>query len=349
MPALSGLLESPAGLAAADAWRWWTGEMRSMVPERFRSAGRTRPTADIRPGRQGVVVDIVKDGVGQRFADSTRLEDLGPQGWEELAALTEGCRIRILLESPDAFVTRVTLPKAARRRLRSAVGLQLSQISPLDPDSVCWAASARDLGPDRIEAEVAMARPERIDQLQDLFEANAIAAPPICASGANGAIQIAPGRRLRSLRANDLLARPGLVAALLIATIPVTTTIGATLLRASAENRIAVLEKGAAPRLEAEARARRSEALRRDLRPLATRPAVSATLEELASRLPLTDHVRSIERGSDRSLVFTVETGNAEAIEAALQGSPLLPGLAVADIVPGPNGKLAVTFRTAAR
>lgn len=304
---------------------------------------------DIRPGRQGVVVDIVRDGVGQRFADSTRLEDLDAQGWEELTALIQGCLIRIVLGSPDAFVTRVTLPKAARSRLRSAVGLQLSQLSPLDPDLLRWAVSARDSGPDRIEAEVAMARPERIEQLQDLFEANGIAPPAICASGANGAITLAAGRRLQSFRANDLLARPGLVAALLIATIPVTTTIGATLLRASAENRVASLEKGAAPRLEAEARARRSEALRRDLRPLATRPAVSATLEDLATRLPLSDHVRSVERGSDRILTFTVETGDAEAAEAALRNSRLLPGLAVADIVPDPNGRLAVTFRTAAR
>jgi hypothetical protein len=136
---------------------------------------------------------------------------------------------------------------------------------------------------------------------------------------------------------------------LLIASIPVTTSLGATLLRAGAEDRIDMLEKGAAPRLRAEAGARRSEALRRELRPLATRPGVSATIEELAARLPLTDHVKSVEQGSDRILRVAVETPDSDAAEAALKGSRLLPHVAVTDIAPAANGRLAVALRTSPR
>jgi hypothetical protein len=337
MPALSELRDSPAGQAVAEAWRWWIGELLAMVPERFRHDRGKRPTADIKPGPDAVEVEIVRDGVGQLFADPTKLEDLQAEGWAELAALIEGSRARIVLRPPDVFVTRVILPKAARRRLKSAVALQLSQVSPVEPALLRWAVSASDEGA------------ERIDGLADLFEANGIAPPPICAVTADSVVELAPGRRLHSAGAIGLLARPGLVAALLIATIPVTTVIGATLLRASAEGRIERLEKGAAPKLKTEARTRRYEALRRDLRPLATKPGVTATLEDLAARLPLTDHVKTVQQGNDRILTVTVETPDSEAAQASLEGSRLLPHVATADIVPSGSGRLAVTLRTSPR
>jgi hypothetical protein len=140
-----------------------------------------------------------------------------------------------------------------------------------------------------------------------------------------------------------------IVAALLIASIPLTTTLGATMLQASAQNRIDMLEKSATPKLRAEARARRSEALRRGLRPLFGRPSVTATLEDLATRLPLTDHVVSVRQSGDRILELNVEAADAEAVEAALKGSPLLPRVAVADINPSPGGRLNVVLRTSPR
>ena len=349
MPKLTALRESPAIAAFAEAWRWWTGELTAMLPARFRPDPARKSSAAIRPGRNKVEIEIVRDGVGQLFADSTPLEDMGAEGWAELAALVEGSRTHIVLSSPDVFVTGLALPKAARRRLRSAVALQLSQTAPVAPELLRWAMVAKDAGANRLDVRVAMARAEHVDRLQGLFEANAIAPPPVSALTDDGLIELAPGRRLGGAAGYRLLASPWAIAALLFASIPITTAMGATLLRAAAESRIDSLEKGAAPRLKAEAAARRSEALRRDLRPLATRPGVTATIEELAARLPLTDHVKSVEQGGDRILRIAVETTDAEAAEAALKGSRLLPYLAVTDIAPAANGRLAVALRTSPR
>jgi hypothetical protein len=349
MPALSELRDSPAAVAAAEAWRWWTGELKAMLPDRLRPDAAGGSRADIRPRPGSVEIEIVRDGVGQRFADSKPLDDLDEDGWAELAALIEGSRSRILLESPDMFATSLTLPKLARRRLRSAVSLQLSQLAPLEPSLLRWASRSADSGPDRIQVMVAMARADRVARLQELFEINGLSPPPVFAAAGDEPLQLAAGRRVAVDSSHHEGARPWIVAAILIASIPLTTALGATMLRSSAESRISVLEKSATPRLREESNARRSEELRRGLRPLVGRPSVSATLEDLATRLPMSDHVVSVRQSGERILDLTVEAAEAETVEAALKGSPLLPNLTVADIAPTSAGRFNVTLRTTPR
>jgi len=349
MPALSELRGTPAGTAVVDTWRWWTSELKAMLPERFRPDSPAAPRADIRPKPGAVEIDIVREGVGQRFADPKSLDDLDSEGWAELATLIEGSRARILLESPDMFATSLSLPRAARRRLKSAVALQLSQISPVEPSLLRWAIRSADAGPDRIEVKVVMARADRVARLQELFEINGLAPPPVFAAAGDEPIEIAAGRRVAVAAPDQAGTRAWVVAALLIASIPLTTALGATMLRANAESRINLLEKSAGPRLRDEARARRSEELRRGLRPLVGRPSVSATLEDVATRLPMTDHVVSLRQSGDRILDLTVEAADAETVESALKGSPLLPHVSVADIAPASGGRFNVTLRTAPR
>lgn len=349
MPSLSELRDSPAGAALIDAWRWWTSELRALLPERFRTDAPAAPRADIRPRSDSVEVDVVRDGVGQRFADAKPLEDLDSEGWAELAALIEGSRARIVLESPDKFTTSLTLPLAARRRLKSAVALQLSQVAPVDPSLLRWATRSNQAGPDRIQVDVAMARADRVARLQELFEINGLAPPPVFAAMGDEPLELAAGRRVAVTAPNQAGTGAWVAAALLIASIPLTTALGATILRSSAESRAVMLEKSALPRLKEEARARRSEELRRGLRPLVGHPGVTATLEDLATRLPMTDHVVSVRQSGDRILDLTVQAADAEAVEAALKESPLLPHVTVADIAPASGGRFNVTLRTTPR
>jgi hypothetical protein len=349
MSALSELRNSEAGVAVAEAWRWWTGELAAMAPERFRPDRGKRPSADIRLGRDAVEIEVVSDGVGQRYADPQPLEALDADGWTELGALIAGCRTRIVLEPPDVYIAHLTLPAAARRRLKSAVGLQLSQISPLDPSRLRWAMAVTDGNSDRIVVQVAMTRSDRVENLRALFAEHGIDPPPICAATAEATLELAPGNPRAAAAAGRAGRREWAIAALLLASIPLTTTLAATVLEASTKSRIETIAKRAAPRLKAEAGLRRSEGLRRGLQPLFTRPGVSATVEELAARLPLTDHVKSVTQAADRSVELVVETADAEAVEAALRGSRLLPRAAVADILPASEGRLIVTYRTAPR
>ena len=349
MPALNELRESQAGAAVVHAWRWWTGELAAMVPDRLRPDPDKIARADISLGRDAVEVEVVEAGEARRLSDPRRIEDLDAEGWAELASLIAGSRARILLASPDTYVTEVALPKAARKRLRSAVALQLSHLSPIEPALLRWAMEVAEIGPETIVVRVAMARAERIEALQSLFEANGIAPPPVDAATPDGGIELARGddggRRLGSPADR----RAWALAAFFTLTIPLTTTLGAYVLEASTQSRVAALEREIGPRLETETRARRAEGLRGALRPLVARPSASSTIEDLAGRLPLTDHVKSVEQAGDRTLRFTVETADADAAQAALQQSPLLPGIAVSDIVPAAGGKLSATYRTSPR
>jgi len=348
MPALSDLRASDSWAAIAEGWRWWTGELAAMLPERFRPDPDKAARADILLGRDAIEIEIVVEGVGQRLADPRRIEELDAEGWAELAALIERSRARIVLTAPDAYVTSVSLPKAARKRLRSAVALQLSQLAPVDPDLLRWAMALTEIGPDRIIVRVAMARAARVEALQALCEANGIVPPPVHAATPEGTLELAPGHD-GSRTWSKVDRRAWAIAALLILTIPLTTALGAMGLEATVQGRIAALQREAGPRLRAEAKARQSEGLRHALRPLFAHPSASATIEELAARLPMTDHVKSIEQAGNGILQFTLESADPEGAQAALAKSPLLPNVAVSDILPAQGGRLAATYRTAPR
>ena len=240
------------------------------------------------------------------------------EGWAELAALIEGSRARILLEGPDMFTTSLTLPKAARRRLKSAVALQLSQVAPVDPSLLRWATRSTDgtrPDPGRRGDGARRSGREASGTVRDKWSR---AAAGVRRDGREP-IELAAGRRVAVTAPNQAGTRAWVVAALLIASIPLTTALGATILRATAESRIDMLEKSAGPRLREEARARRSEELRRGLRPLVGRPGVSATLEDVATRLAMTDHVVSLRQSGDRILDLTVEAADAEAVEVGAE------------------------------
>jgi hypothetical protein len=349
MQPVSGIRGSEAGAALAEGWRSWTGELAAMLPERVRPDPDRARRADIRLSREAIAVEIVAEGEGRLLADPRPIEDLDSEGWTELGALIEQCRARILLTTPDVYVTSVTLPKAARRRLKSAVALQLSQLAPIEPGALRWAMQSIEESQDGIVVRVAMARAERMEALRSLFEANGMEPPSIHAETPEGSIELAAGHDGSRRWGSRAERRAWAIAAMLILSIPLTTTVGAMALTASTRSRIEELQREAAPRLAADSEARRDEALRAALRPLTARPGVSTTIEDLAAKLPLTDHVKSIRQAGNGALEFTVETVNPDAALASLAQSRFLPNLYVSDVLPAGSGRLAATYRTSPR
>lgn len=344
MSALSDLRSSEAAGVLAEAWRWWTTELTALVPDRLRPDSGNAAHADIRLGPGTVDVELIADGTGRRFTDARSIEDLDAEAWEQLGNLIATSRTRIILSPPDCFVTTLRLPKAARKRLRSAVALQLLQIAPIEPAMLRWTLETIDIGEADMKVRVAMARTTRVEALREMFDARGMSVPPIHAATSEGTLQLAPGQDSgrRDVKSPDR--RAWVVALILLATIPLTTIMGANLFASSAERRIASLQAEIGPRLEIERKARQAEDMRRALRPVLAHPTVSETVEDLAARIPVSDHVKRVERTADRHVRFTLETANSEGVSQALADSNVLEAVELAELDPAEGGGFLASY-----
>ena len=349
MPLLTAAPTQAMAAHAREAWRWWTGELAAALPALARSRRKPRPRCDIRVSPGGVAIDRVADGVGERFFEQRQIGELDEAAWAQLAAVTAGTRVRLLLTVPDVYWTQISLPAAARGRLRPAVALQLPQIAPLQPASLVWAAEPVAADRERITVAVAMARAVRLDALEALFRDNGLAVPPIAAEAGDRIVELTAGDGIEADPQRRLNRRLAIAAALLLASIPFTTLAAAHFLTGITQSRIAAVEGAVAPRMEAERRAARSAEAARALQRVFAYPSPSETLEALALALPDTDHATAAARGPSGVLTVEVDSADPEALQAQIDGSAPLAGLAASDPAPAPDkpGRSAVQLRGA--
>lgn len=347
MPLLTAAPTAAAMAHARAAWRWWTRELAEAVPPSIRSRRKPRSRCDIRVSPEGVAIDRIADGVGERFFEQRRIEELDEAAWAELAAVTAGTRVRLLLTVPDVYWTRISLPAAARGRLRAAVSLQLPHIAPLQPASLVWEAEPVAADRERIEVAVAMARAVRLDTLEALFRDNGLAVPPIAAEAGERIVALTAGDAGEASPERRLNRRIAIASALLVASVPFTTLAAAKFLTGVTESRIAAVQRELSPRMAAERRAARSAEAAEALQRVFAYPSASETLEALALALPDTDHATAAAREPVGTLTVEVETADPEALAAQVGGNPLLGSLAASEPVPVPEkpGRSAVLLR----
>lgn len=315
-----------------------------MMPTRL-AARHASKTCDIHLSASATIVERVKSGIGERYVEERPLEALDSEGWTQLGDLIGTGPARLILSPPDVYVTTLDLPAAARGRLRAAVSLQLDHLAPLDPVLLDWNAELLSSSNGKISVAVAMTRSSRIEQLHSLFEANGLKATAIATLAHGRALKLASGSATGMSRER----RVWLVAAALIASIPLTTLAGATLLRSIEEARIASLQQQLAPLALAERKAARAEALRRALKPVLAAPAASETLEALALGMPETAYARQVAMSADGSLEFTVESKDPEALAHTLRNAPLLAPATIVETQPTSEGRAAVHYRAVLR
>lgn len=350
MQALERFRESALYGDALAAWRWWAGELQAMVPEGLRARLAGRRHALVTPSAGAVRIDRIVDGTGETFVEGRALETFDAENWAELEALTSDCRIRLVLQPPDIHVMKLSLPKVARNRLRSAIALQLYQLAPLEPEHLIWTFETRDTHERDIVVRVAMARTARIVQLQALFDAQDLRIPPIDAQGEEGLISLVGGETRPRDPERRRVRLAYMAAAALILSIPFTSLIGAAILKATAESRIAALEAEIGPKIEAERHWRSDEALRQALMPLARLPAASPALDDLSRRLPETVYAESIEQAPDRSLLLTLSTTDAQKTLADLSKASEFPHPSLVDETGSAQaGRTTATYRTSPR
>ncbi|WP_114952124.1 hypothetical protein [Sphingosinicella terrae] len=344
MPTVNVALPRSLMASARQFWGWWTEELRSAAPEAVRRWTKPVPRAEIEPARAGTIVDVERDGLGERHVEERPLEELDAEGWSQLHTLVAGTRARIVLAPPDVFVTRLTLPAAARGRLRTAVSLRLGQIAPVNPEQLAWSCRIVGESGRELEVAVAMARRERIEAVAALFEARAMAPPPMVARIGVETIELASGADGSHTPERRQRRHAAVLAALLLASIPATSWTAATLLAWVEERHALALHEDLAPRLAAERALAREAQTRSALRIVLELPSATSLIEGLALGLPDSAFAVSAERHYDGRFTFEAQTTDRAALESAVAESELLASVHSANVAPIDGEAVRLSF-----
>ncbi|MGZ5081922.1 MAG: pilus assembly protein PilM [Usitatibacter sp.] len=167
-PEFTSTRATPAWRQKASAfWRWWTGEIARLVPERLSMLhGRTRaPMLAL----EGDGVTLVEPKIaGDSRADLALLDEArrkaAVRALLERAGETRG-RARLGLAHDDALVRRVTMPAATEENLRQVLAFEMDRLTPFRADEVYfdYRVISRDAAAGQILVQLAMARRELVD------------------------------------------------------------------------------------------------------------------------------------------------------------------------------------------
>ncbi|WP_010543197.1 hypothetical protein [Sphingomonas elodea] len=114
------------------------------------------------------------------------------------------------------------------------------------------------------------------------------------------------------------------VLALLVASGPAATILGAHVLRVRAMTETAAMDARLAPRREAE---RARDAARAVLGAALAQPGPAALLDRVAAALPQADTLTRAERRADGTIELEVATSDPDALRGAMRRHPMLAGL----------------------
>lgn len=155
-------------------WRWWTGELAQMVPERFASfGGATRVPQVAVDGGHVVLVEPKAPGVP---AESVAIPPDPQQARGAVRQMLERAgeargRARLVLAKNEALVRRATMPAATEENLAQVLSFEMDRLTPFRADEVYF--DHRIVGRDGAAATlvvlVAVARRDIVDGGVDLL------------------------------------------------------------------------------------------------------------------------------------------------------------------------------------
>lgn len=156
-------------LKLSASWRWWSGEILQMVPERFAALrGAARVPLVVLAGTEVVLVE-------PRSA-------VGPEGRVEMAALDERQRrsalhalleragetrdrARLCLEHDEALVRRISMPAATEENLRQVLAFEMDRLTPFRAEDVYYdyRVVSRNGAGAQLGVQLAVARRDVVD------------------------------------------------------------------------------------------------------------------------------------------------------------------------------------------
>jgi general secretion pathway protein L len=164
-------------LKANTFWRWWTGELSRLVPERFGmfGGGDRAPMLAIREGEASIA--DARPGITSHRAAIGSLE--AAQRRAAIRTLLEGAgeqrgRARAVLGPDEALVRRVTMPAATEENLRQVLEFEMDRLTPFRADEVYYdyRVISRDATAGQLILQLVVARRESVDarvrELRDL-------------------------------------------------------------------------------------------------------------------------------------------------------------------------------------
>ena len=296
-PLLARLRSRLAQTPLPQFWQWWTAELLSFLPPRWREALAVEHACLLLTrGATGLDVQVERTGICSQLL---QLEDEQREDWRDLLSrgLDENLRgLPQVLGLPAARLLRrsLSLPAAALENLDAVLGFELDRQTPFKPEQVYFASRVlkQDTGSKQVQVELLVVpRPvldEAVAALGPLSDSLA-GVDVLDARGRRVGINLLPAER----RASQPRTQPLIQAGLLLASI-VLVFFG---LGQIVDNRIAAVESIQAESEAQRERAREVSALRSQLEDSAaaanflavqkqTQASMVLLLDELTRRLP---------------------------------------------------------------
>lgn len=163
---------------ATTFWRWWTGEISRLVPERFGGlAGGSRApmvtlendTIALVESRGSALVELTRTPLASLDVEGRRLalrNALAGAGESQM-------RVRLVLARGDSLVRRVSLPLATEENLAQVLAFEMDRLSPFRAEDVYFGyrVAGRDAALGKVHVDLGVARralvDERVGQLRD--------------------------------------------------------------------------------------------------------------------------------------------------------------------------------------
>ena len=322
-------------------WRWWTGELALMLPDRFATATRI-PALSLSDGDVVLVEPRSAAGPEARVAVATLEPPAARAAVRELLQRAGETRnfARLRLAPGEVLVRRVTMPAATEENLAQVVAFEMDRLTPFRGEDVYH--DQRVISRDPVNAQVvvqlAVARREIVDaavaKLRDLgVNVRGVVVPEDAAPGAAGLDLLPSEQREERETANERLVKRvlgGVVAALLF----VALLLPAWQKREAAIALLPVLAKAENDAKASDTLARELERQAADYNYLLTRKYQSQTLpimEEISRLLPDNTWVQQLDyrtAGKGREVQITGETPSSSRLIELLEQSTLLQNAA---------------------
>jgi len=216
--------DSPLLALSGRFWRWWTGELRALVPGRLaRLAARWRRTLALHAdaGEWALTLDRGTDShpLGALPAGDADPETAGA-ALREIVRTAAGSYDRAVVRIPASRALHRTthLPLAARGDLREAVGYDMDRQTPFTAEEVYYAVADRGPTPagDAVAVELEVVRRRDVDPALAALHSAGIAADSVeIAGGGTGNLLPETMRPDRGGPARRLTAVAALVAVVL--------------------------------------------------------------------------------------------------------------------------------------
>lgn len=295
--------------AAQTLIRRWT-ELEAMLSHPLRRGA----TLDVHVSPGSVRIDA--HGIDPWETPST-LDALDEAAWRRIVAAATGREVRVRLAPPDVHILSLLVPRKQGSR-GTAIAEALADQAPLDPDRLRWAVRWGAAGEASVAARVAIAHADHVRSIIGAFEAHGIT-PAIIAD-----IDGRPATLVAGKRAGRSPLVTMLVALLLLATIPLSTAVGAHVLAAAIDRANAGIAAEGDPRLAAEARAAEMARARPVIGRLLEQRPISEIVARLAAVLPTGARIHTLSRDADGNVTVAVDLIDPDALRPALARDPLL-------------------------